>query len=200
IGCHGEKGDGKGLYAEGLNPKPRDFTKGIYKWTSGPSGTLPTDHDLLTTISEGVHGTAMPPWYALKDSDKESVVQYVKSFSKRFQLEEPGAATFVYPPPPESGDLILKGKVLYEKIGCAGCHGVRGRGDGPSAQTLTDDWGDMIHPANFSKGVFKTGKEPWKIYRSIANGIGGTPMPSFSEQMDPDEIWELIFFIRSLKE
>jgi cytochrome c oxidase cbb3-type subunit I/II len=200
MGCHGVKGDGKGIYAEGLNPRPRDFTKGIYKWTSGPSGSLPTDHDLIDTISEGVHGTAMPPWGALRDSDKSSVVEFIKSFSTRFQQEKPGKATFIYPAPAETGNRITKGKALYEKIGCSGCHGTKGRGDGPNAQTLTDDWGDAIRPANFSKGIFKTGKENWKIYRSIANGVGGTPMPSFSEQIDPAEIWELIYFIRSLKE
>ena len=200
FGCHGENGDGKGIYAEGLNPRPRDFTKGIYKWTSGQSGTLPTDLDLMTTISEGVHGTAMPPWNAVRESDKRMVIEYIKSFSKRFQQESPGVPTFIYPPPPETIDHIQKGKALYEKIGCSGCHGVKGRGDGPNAQSLTDDWGDPIRPANFSKGIFKTGEESWKVFRTISNGVGGTPMPSFSDQLKPIEIWELVYFVRSLKD
>ena len=199
-GCHGLKGDGKGPFSEGLNPRPRDFTKGVYKWTSGPSGSLPTDLDLTMTISEGVHGTAMPPWNALRESDKQAVIEYIKLFSKRFQQETAGTATFIYPPPRESIEHIEKGKALFEKIGCAGCHGVKGRGDGPTAQSLTDDWGDPIRPANFSKGIFKTGGENWKIFRTISNGVGGTPMPSFSDQLKPMEIWDLVYFVRSLKE
>ena len=42
IGCHGEKGDGKGPAAELLLPKPRDFTKGLYKIRSTANKT-PTD-------------------------------------------------------------------------------------------------------------------------------------------------------------
>ncbi|MFI5305144.1 MAG: c-type cytochrome [Nitrospiria bacterium] len=199
-GCHGLKGDGRGIYSVGLNPKPRDFTKGIYKWTSGPSGSLPTDLDLLNTISEGVHGTAMPPWFAVRKSDLRAVINYVKSFSKRFEKEAPGPVTFIYPSPPESIDLAVNGKALFEKIGCSGCHGIKGKGDGPNAQSLTDDWGEPIRPANFTRGIFKTGKESWKIFRTISNGIGGTPMPSFSDQLKPDEIWELVYYVRSLKE
>ncbi len=45
--CHGEKGDGKGPGAERLDPKPRDFTSGVYKIRSTASGQLPTDPDLM---------------------------------------------------------------------------------------------------------------------------------------------------------
>ncbi len=200
VGCHGVKGDGRGIYAEGLNPKPRDFTKGVYKWTSGPSGSIPSDFDLMMTISEGVHGASMPAWRSIRESDRRSVVEYIKAFSPRFKKETPPRETFIYPPPGGTPDEIDKGKAVYEKIGCMACHGPKGRADGLSAGTLTDDWGDAILPANFSKGVFKTGKEEWKIYRSIANGLGGTPMPSFSDQLKPVEIWELVYFIQSLRD
>ncbi|MHB8481443.1 MAG: cytochrome c [Nitrospiria bacterium] len=200
IGCHGIKGNGRGAYAAGLNPRPRDFTMGIFKWTGGPSGSLPSDTDLLMTITEGVHGTAMPSWQALRESDRIYVIQYIKSFSIRFKQENPAPEIFIYPPPPETPAILEKGKLVFDKMGCSGCHGEKGRGDGPSSHTLTDDWGDPILPANFSKGVFKTGPEIWKNYRSVANGVGGTPMPSFLEQLKPAEIWEVVYYIRSLKE
>jgi len=57
--CHGEKGDGKGPQADRLKTKPRDFTGGIYKFRSTPSGSLPLDSDLARTITRGVRGTAM---------------------------------------------------------------------------------------------------------------------------------------------
>ncbi len=200
VGCHGVKGDGRGIYAEGLNPKPRDFTSGVFKWTGGQAGSIPSDLDLMITVSEGVHGTSMPAWRSMRESDRRYVVDYIKTFSLRFKKETPPRETFIYPPPPRTPDEIDKGKTVFEKTGCMACHGPKGRADGRSAATLMDDWGDAILPANFSKGVFKTGKEEWKIYRSIANGLGGTPMPSFSDQLKPVEIWELVYYIQSLRD
>src|SRR6516225_10450213 len=57
VACHGEKGDGKGPQAYRLRTKPRDFTKGIYKFRSTPSGSLPLDKDVYRTITQGVRGT-----------------------------------------------------------------------------------------------------------------------------------------------
>src|SRR5437868_6671027 len=59
-GCHGVNGDGKGDAAIFLNPKPRDFSSGMFKFRSSALGTLPSDQDLMSTISKGVAGTSMP--------------------------------------------------------------------------------------------------------------------------------------------
>ena len=59
--CHGEKGDGRGKRADELYSKPRDFTIGTYKFRSTPSGSLPRDEDIYTTISRGLRGTGMLP-------------------------------------------------------------------------------------------------------------------------------------------
>ena len=45
--CHGPKGDGQGLMADLLFPRPRDFLRGLYKIRTTPSGELPTDPDLF---------------------------------------------------------------------------------------------------------------------------------------------------------
>lgn len=200
FGCHGINGDGNGIYAKGLNPKPRKFTKGIFKWTGGPSGSIPSDTDLMITISEGVHGTSMPPWRALRESDRKYVIAYIKTFSNRFKKESSPHEIFNPPPPDKKEGLIERGKKTFVKMGCPACHGQTGRGDGPSANTLIDDWGDPNLPTNFAKGIFKTGREDWKIFRTISNGLGGTPMPSFSDQLEPSEIWELVYYILSLKD
>ena len=65
VGCHGPKGDGAGPATEMLIVKPRDFTKGIFKFRSTPSGQLPTTGDLYRTITQGAYGTSMPAWIAL---------------------------------------------------------------------------------------------------------------------------------------
>lgn len=80
--CHGKKGTGDGPGAAALNPKPRDFTKGDFKFKSTPDGEPPSDADLLKTIDKGSPGTAMPPWEnVLKEKQKKALVAYIKSFN-----------------------------------------------------------------------------------------------------------------------
>src|SRR6267378_2192753 len=43
LSCHGEHGDGRGYSAQWLDPRPRDFTRAIFKCRSTPSGTLPEE-------------------------------------------------------------------------------------------------------------------------------------------------------------
>ena len=49
--CHGVEGDGNGPAASMFLIRPRDFRTGIYKFRSTPSGSLPTDDDLLRTVT-----------------------------------------------------------------------------------------------------------------------------------------------------
>ena len=60
--CHGTEGRGDGSAAENLLPKPRDFTRGLYKIRSTETGELPTDQDLFNIITVGMPGSSMPGW------------------------------------------------------------------------------------------------------------------------------------------
>ena len=78
LGCHGVKGDGNGPAATFLHKqRPRDFTAAVFKFrlTKEP---LPTDGDMLRTITRGVRGTAMPAWHELAINDRLAVIQYIK--------------------------------------------------------------------------------------------------------------------------
>jgi cytochrome c553 len=57
--CHGLMGDGEGPAAQFLDPRPRDFTLGTFKFRTTQSGELPTDEDLFRTVSRGLSGTGM---------------------------------------------------------------------------------------------------------------------------------------------
>ncbi|MDC4225893.1 MAG: c-type cytochrome [Candidatus Manganitrophus sp.] len=72
VGCHGEKGDGNGPSARFFVPKPRDFTRGIFKFrsTGGEENTLPLDADLYRTVTHGLWGTAMPAWYEISELER----------------------------------------------------------------------------------------------------------------------------------
>jgi len=86
--CHGIGGDGAGPNAIFLNPYPRDYRRGIFKFksTSGLS-TPPTDTDLQTTLKNGIPGTAMPSFRLLPDDELKALVQYVKYLSIRGEVE-----------------------------------------------------------------------------------------------------------------
>ena len=196
--CHGEKGDGKGPQADRLKTKPRDFTGGIYKFRSTPSGWLPLDNDLARTITRGVRGTAMLSQLQLSKEETEAVVQYLKSFSSRFQNEKALPAIVIPPKPPVTSSLISSGKSEYQEAGCAQCHGVAGKGDGPSAKDLKDDWGSPITTAALTLKPFKSGPDPQHLYRTISTGLNGTPMPSYGAALSDNERWALVVYILSI--
>ena len=198
--CHGEAGDGKGIAAPRLLPKPRDFTAGKYKIRHTPSGALPTDDDLRHVIRTGMPYTSMPGWSHLTDAEIEELVRAVKSFSPDFANPERLPTPITIPKAPSySAESAEKGKQVYVEIGCPACHGELGRGDGPSAPTLKDDWGNPLRPADLTmRWTYRGGPTREDIYRTFTTGLNGTPMPSFAESLSDEQRWQLVDFIASL--
>jgi mono/diheme cytochrome c family protein len=205
IGCHGANGDGNGENGMWFDPtmgfaKPRDFAAAAFKCRSTPTGTLPTDEDLFNAITRGFVNTNMPSWRALTEQERANLVAMVKSFSPRWQSEKPGTPITIPSETPATAESILHGRELFDKIQCWKCHGPEGRGDGPSALTLTDTKGNPIRPYDFSTGErFKCGVSNQDLYRIFMTGLDGTPMPSFSDQLKPEEAWDLVHFLRTLQ-
>jgi mono/diheme cytochrome c family protein len=198
--CHGEKGDGLGIAAPRLLPRPRDFTAGKFKVRHTPSGALPTDDDLRHIIREGMPYTSMPAWPQLSDAQVNELIAAVKSFSPDFANAEKKPAPITIPEAPAfSEESAKKGKEVYAQIGCPACHGELGRGDGPSAPNLTDDWGHPIRPADLTKRwTYRGGPTREDIYRTFTTGMNGTPMPSFAESLTDEQRWQLVDYIESL--
>ncbi len=86
--CHGISGDGAGPTAGYLNPYPRDFRLGKFKYKSTKLGQPPTDDDLSRIIRNGVPGTAMPSFRTIDDDDVAALIGYVKYLSIRGQVEQ----------------------------------------------------------------------------------------------------------------
>src|SRR4051812_34061435 len=78
--CHGDNGDGKGMSAPGLQPPPRDFSQGLFKFGGVSAPGLPPDSELIRIVKNGLHGSAMLPW-DVPDEELKTVVQYIKTFS-----------------------------------------------------------------------------------------------------------------------
>ena len=198
--CHGETGQGNGQCAAFLAPKPRDFTRGIFRFKASPTGSLPGDQDLFRTVSVGVQGTPMPPWkFVLSEEERWAVVNYIKTFSDYFKDEAPGKPVTLGTEPDVTPERVARGKELFRKH-CESCHGPNGYGDGLSAVGMEDSFGHPIRPRNYHKAAeFKRGHTLRDIALTIATGNDGTPMPSFRDAIKEEEIWDLASFVMSLE-
>lgn len=226
--CHGAKGDGRGLAAAYLFPKPRDIQAGRFRLISA-TNRVPSRDDLHAVLLRGMPGSSMPPWGHLSQAERDALVdevmrlrllgareQYVKILKEEELLTDeeiaaedvqeeiqeyvdsfrtPGNSTIV----PEIGapteEGMVRARQTYAKYGCLQCHGKEGKGDG--GQKMIDDEGYPTAPRDFTAGIFKGGADPASLYRRIAYGMPGTPMPS-SSQMTPDQMVELVHYILSM--
>jgi mono/diheme cytochrome c family protein len=201
VKCHGEIGDGNGDSAPYVEPfKPRNFTLGIFKCRSTPTGTLPTDDDLFSTLHRGLNTSAMPHWDALTSQNRIDLVAYVKHFSPRFASEKPGTPITIPPEPEVTADRVKQGREVFARVQCWKCHGVTGRGNGPSAPTLVDDQNNPDPAFDFQENTrFKCGSSDVDLYKIFMTGLDGSPMPSWSDNIKPDEAWDLVFYMRTLQ-
>jgi len=188
--CHGSEGEGDGPAAGYLNPPPRDFTMGLYKWKSTPQDEImPSDDDWRAMIAgakghkeaggwDGLAGTSMPGWAGvLGDGEMQDVIEYIKSLGGMEEPVSPPVAFEAGPGPTD--DLLAKGKELFESR-CSECHGKKGRGNGEKG--LKDDWGARTWPRDLTKGwTFRAGSGAEAIYRRITVGVPSTQMPSFAD-------------------
>lgn len=209
--CHGLLGDGGGPAADFLDPRPRDFTLGTYKFRTTISGELPTDNDLFRTVSRGLPGTAMQAFDSdlikngLSEEERWQVISYIKTFAIEFEDEEldpvKTGKTISLPAnmPPYSPELVAKGKDVFERAKCWSCHGKTGRGDG-NKEFRKDDWGFPIRIRNVTHPwKIKGGSEVEQIFMRFTSGINGTPMPSFVKSLPEEDRWALANYIKSLQ-
>lgn len=206
--CHGENGDNKGPVCFSRNVEKngkilqtyaRDFTAGVFKFRTTSTGCLPGDNDLLQTINNGIPKSLMPSFADLSKKEKDALVEYVKSFSSRWE-EEPACNAIAVEPPMWVGtpDSIKKGEIIYKKVKCWECHGDTGRGDGNKSEDLKDDWGHKIRPFDFTTGELKRGTSPAAIYITFTTGLDGSGMPSYEDSIKEEDRWHLVSFTLKL--
>lgn len=115
------------------------------------------------------------------------------------------ASSAVSAPAPASSALTPMQRMAREeratalfRAECSGCHGERGRGDGPAEAFLS------VKPRNFLREKFKVrttsnGTAPTKedIFATITRGMPGSAMPAFTflteeeRRLLTDHVWEL---------
>jgi mono/diheme cytochrome c family protein len=88
--CHGVSGDGRGPTSPWVNPHPRDYRQGVFKFTSSKqaeSKRKPRKDDLVRTLREGIEGTSMPSFRTFTDDDLDALASYVIHLSIRGETE-----------------------------------------------------------------------------------------------------------------
>lgn len=116
---------------------------------------------------------------------------------------------------PSTPESWARGRALFrsDRAKCVTCHGPYGQGNGSQTVTFTinprtdepyetvglyDVWGTLVQPRDLTKGIYHGGRRPIDVYRRIAVGIKGTPMPGVGQSLTDAEIWDLVNFVMHL--
>jgi mono/diheme cytochrome c family protein len=149
VHCHGLSGNGRGPTAPWVNPHPRDYRQGIFKFTSSSQDQgvrKPRRADLIRTISHGVEGTSMPAFNLLPEQSLDDLASYVTHLSIRGQCEF---------------------NVMSDAIGAKFPGNVK-RALGEELKTIADAWvtaqNSMIDPAKAYPTEKDEKKDPYRGY------------------------------------
>lgn len=221
--CHGADGDGAGPAARFLYPKPRNFRQEPFRLVS-TTNLIPSDDDLMHTLEHGMPGSSMFSFAHVSLDGRKALIAHIRGLVRqgledRIKREaaefgetpdpkemaemvkertQPG--TSLEPPkewPADDAASLARGRELYVKATCAACHGDTGKGDG--VQVQKDEMGMPIRPRDYTRGVFKGGRDRDPLFARITLGVPGTPMPS-SPALKPAEIADLVHYIQSLSD
>lgn len=173
--CHGKEGKGDG-YAASVQPvKPRDLTN--------PTLSTRTEQELLQAISEGsahFRGPMVMPswWQSLTEQQLWDLVAYVRSLHQ------------THP----AGDLS-RGTALYDSY-CWTCHGKTGKGDGPIAMAYKPRPHDLTDRASLAK---RTDRDLYNVISRGGGAVERSPtMPGWGSVLSPQDIWDLVVYVRQL--
>lgn len=87
INCHAWEGSGRGPGSAGVDPYPRDFRAGVFKYKTTVRRAKPLKSDLAKTIRYGLAGSGMGAYDKITEEELNDVVEYVIYLSMRGELE-----------------------------------------------------------------------------------------------------------------
>jgi mono/diheme cytochrome c family protein len=191
--CHGPDGRGNGPAAASMIPRPRDFTQGLFKYKSTIRTEPPTDDDLRRVVEQGLQASAMPSFRdLLSDAEIGAVVDEVKRLAG---ISAPSSRVAVVPRIPPDDASIGRGRALYVRLECGGCHGPDGRKAG-----FMQDAKDHLVPIRdlTAPWTFRGGSNPDDIWLRLTTGLAGSSMPAYVDAATPSERWDLANYLGSI--
>lgn len=217
--CHGVDGDGSGPAADYLDPAPRDFGTGRFALASTTNG-VPSDDDLVRTLSRGMPGSAMPSWGWMSETELHALAVHVRALATRRmtkhlqELAQRRAWTMTTgearrmaeqrltagepiepgPAASQSDATLARGKRAYLEH-CAACHGIDGGGRTPVE--VWQDTYDFKLARDFTAGIMKGGTSHRELTARIVAGMPASGMPP-TRIDDPRELAALVAYTQSL--
>jgi mono/diheme cytochrome c family protein len=93
-----------------------------------------------------------------------------------------------------SPEIVDAGKALYEGKGtCYLCHGVSGKGDGPTNHMHVKN-----HPRDFTDCAFQMDRDDGELFWIIKYGSAGTSMPAtIPNLLSEEEGWKVVAYVRT---
>lgn len=154
----------------------RDFLDDARLQAARLSGDrAPTARAVLDTIIVAV-GARQPP-------------SVLKALEQRFAQALGSEAALELP---RNAIDVADGRRLYDRS-CASCHGALGKGDGPAAQNI-----NPRPPAVGDRSAMRD-VSPATMYRIVSVGIAGTPMTGFASSLTPEQRWNIVSYLVSLR-
>ena len=219
-GCHGATGQGDGVAARFVFPKPRDFTTGKMRLVSTVN-RVASAKDIRMSIERGFPGTSMQGWRELGDAALDQLVGEVMRLREegvrralQQSLREEGAevdqkkienitrsltrAGEVWQAPrfaKEDDASVQRGEQVYHQQSCHSCHGKKG--DGSWQMDLVDDKGRPSWATDLRFDPYKGKTDTLAIARRIVLGMPGSSMPT-SRKLSDQELADLVRFCQSL--
>ena len=180
--CHAAAGDGFGIIQPNLANFPRAFAN------NAPFFRRASDKRIMTSLSEGIPGTSMPPYgQLLSNPERNDLVDLVSSFVGVNRMEK--EALQPLPARPFDAPSPDKGETLFRKH-CVRCHGNVGTGTGPEYLKY------LPKPRNLRNAPFFAGIENDRVARSVYDGVPGTAMHAFRDKIKPNGLWQIVEKVR----
>jgi high-affinity iron transporter len=144
--------------------------------------------------AERLSGSAAEPARALLDSISAAVTARrppaaVADLQRRFAAVLGNEARLELP---STALDLAEGKSIYAQS-CASCHGERGLGDGPAGRGLNPA------PPALGSAELMHGVTPGLTYRVVSVGIAGTPMAGYAGTLTPQQRWNVVAYLGSLR-
>jgi len=106
-----------------------------------------------------------------------------------FPIAAPGEVSGSRNPLSPDAATLVAGRQLYAD-NCAACHGVAGKGDGPSAEGLNP------RPADFSQHMIPGKHTDGQVFLWIRDGFPNSAMPAWKDRLSEQQIWQLVTYLR----
>lgn len=141
------------------------------------------------------------PWFSDRRSLRTPVagtvaVGLLREDDHRYRGQIGGAWATTYPAEISVDEQTMELGRAQFGIYCAPCHGYTGEGTGMVSQRAQDLGGAWVPPTNLHQEYLRL-QPVGELFNTITNGIRN--MPAYGAQIDPDERWAIVMYVRALQ-